>query len=135
MSLQFCSMAVHIGEKIKSRAKELRIGPTELGKMINTSKQNVYGIYKRKSIDVEMLKKISKALDYDFFHYYITARLPLLEEEKGAYSFQEFNKLKEDYKNVLKEHMELKEKYELLKKVNELLEKNNQLLIQKTNRQ
>ena len=133
MSLQFCSMAVHIGEKIKSRAKELRIGPTELGKMINTSKQNVYGIYKRKSIDVEMLKKISEALNYDFFQFYVKPRIPLLEEEKGEYNLLEFRKLKEDFDSILKEHMELKEKYDLLKKVNELLEKNNQLLIQKTN--
>lgn len=35
-------MALHIGSKIKERAKELRIGSTELGRMINTSKQNVY---------------------------------------------------------------------------------------------
>ena len=63
-------MSVHIGEKIKQRAKELRIGPTELGKLIFTSKQNVSGIYKRKSIDVESLQKISQALNYDFFQYY-----------------------------------------------------------------
>ena len=63
-------MSIHIGERIRKRAKELRIGPTELGKMIHTSKQNVMGIYKRKSLDAEMLSKISKALDYDFFYHY-----------------------------------------------------------------
>ena len=63
-------MSVHIGEKIKQRATELRIGPTELGKLIFTSKQNVSGIYKRKSIDVGALHKISQALNYDFFQYY-----------------------------------------------------------------
>ena len=68
--LTFAQMSVHIGEKIKQRAKELRIGTTELGRLINTSKQNIYGIYKRKSTDSEMLRKLSDALDYDFFQYY-----------------------------------------------------------------
>ena len=60
-------MDFHIGELIRERAKSLRIGPTELGSKIETSKQNVYGIFKRRSIDTELLAKISKALEYDFF--------------------------------------------------------------------
>jgi hypothetical protein len=32
---------MRIGERIKNRAKDLRLGPTELAKIINTSKQNV----------------------------------------------------------------------------------------------
>lgn len=64
---------IHIGEKIKQRAEELRIGPTELGEMINTSKQNITSIYKREYIDTELLQKISKALKFDFFSYYLTA--------------------------------------------------------------
>jgi len=117
-------MAVNIGEKIKQRAKELRVGPTELGKMINTSKQNVYGIYKRKSIDTEMLRKLSKALNYDFFQYYLHDNLSFLGESqpyygkkgKSAVSADEFQKLKRELEDM-------KEKYELLKKVNHLLEK------------
>jgi hypothetical protein len=58
---------VHIGNLIKSRAKAVRVGPTELGERIETSKQNVYGIFKRKSIDTELLAKICLALDHDFF--------------------------------------------------------------------
>ncbi|MBL4658313.1 MAG: helix-turn-helix transcriptional regulator [Flavobacteriales bacterium] len=61
---------LHIGERIKERAKELRMGATELGNLINTSKQNVYGIYKRRTIDTGLLKKISEALDRDFFELY-----------------------------------------------------------------
>lgn len=118
-------MSIHIGEKVKARAKSLRIGPTELGKMINTSKQNIYGIYKRKSLDTETLRKLSNALDYDFFEYYrMSDDTPKLVEPGGKYErlpaktvpYKEFQKLKADYDN-------LKEKYDLLKKVNELLEK------------
>ena len=69
---------MHIGEQIKTRAKELRMGATELGRLINTSKQNVYGIYKRRTVDTGLLKKISEALDYDFFELYTEG-----EEENG----------------------------------------------------
>lgn len=66
-----CGMEkLHIGERIKERAKELRMGATELGTLINTSKQNIYGIYKRRTIDTGLLKKISQALECDFFALY-----------------------------------------------------------------
>ena len=63
-------MDTHIGAMVKQRAKELRIGPTELGAKINTSKQNVYGIYKRKSLDSRLLWKLCVALQFDFFRTY-----------------------------------------------------------------
>lgn len=62
-------MDVHIGSLIKARAKTLRIGPTELGVRIDSSKQNVYGIFKRDSIDSQLLHRISLALKHDFFQY------------------------------------------------------------------
>ncbi|MCB9234467.1 MAG: hypothetical protein H6581_22625 [Bacteroidia bacterium] len=58
---------MHIGEKIKLRSKELRIGPTELGEMINTSKQNIYGIFRRENLDTSLLRAISLALEFNFF--------------------------------------------------------------------
>lgn len=64
-------MELHIGSLIKEVAKEKRIGPTELGNKINTSKQNVYGIYKRKSCDAKLLFNISLALQHDFFMEYV----------------------------------------------------------------
>lgn len=62
-------MEVHIGSIIQGRAKEMRMGPTELGAKIETSKQNVYGIFKRSSIDTALLHRISIALSHDFFQY------------------------------------------------------------------
>ncbi|MCH8318857.1 MAG: hypothetical protein IIA88_10255 [Bacteroidetes bacterium] len=73
-------MSVHIGEKIKARAREHRIGPTELGKLINTSKQNIYGIFKRKTVDTWLLQKLSDALNYNFFVYYYPAEKVLRED-------------------------------------------------------
>ncbi|MBN8702475.1 MAG: helix-turn-helix transcriptional regulator [Bacteroidetes bacterium] len=79
-------MGVHIGEKIRQRAKELRMGPTELGKLVHTSKQNIAGIYKRKSIDAELLRKLSHALNYNFFEYYSpSVVITYANEEQAAH--------------------------------------------------
>ncbi len=61
---------LYIGEKIKDRMEARGLTPTTLGKKIGTSSQNVQDIFKRQSIDAELLQKISKALDYDFFDFY-----------------------------------------------------------------
>ena len=64
-------MELHIGSIIKRVAEEKRIGPTELGSKINTSKQNIYGIFKRQSVDTKLLLKLCYALEYDFFMEYV----------------------------------------------------------------
>ena|ERR1700758_5330614 len=122
--MKFAGMAIHIGEKIKQRAKELRIGATELGKLINTSKQNIYGIYKRKSIDSEMLRKLSKALNYDFFLFYNLETSSLAFDPPATYGKKNKQLVSaEEHQKVKKELEDLREKYELLKKINYLLEK------------
>jgi hypothetical protein len=113
-------MSIHIGEKIKKRAKEIRMGPTELSRLINTSKQNIYGIFKRKSIDSDLLYKICKVLQHDFFQYYDTEKFIGANEEIGKYITSGKKQESQDCKKELKD---LKEKCnEILRKVNELLE-------------
>jgi transcriptional regulator with XRE-family HTH domain len=117
-------MRIHIGEKIKQRSKELRIGPTELARHISTSKQNVYGIFKRESIDTELLQKISKALNLDFFCYYFDHKLPMAGEEMARYvtrsKSQNDQGIAEEAAALKKELSEWKEKYELAKRILEL---------------
>ena len=116
-------MEIHIGQQIRKKTKELRIGSTELSKMINTSKQNIYGIYKRKSIDTHLLYAISKALNYNFFKYYFSDETILqVQEPAGEYKSGKSERLTE-VELLQKELTELKDKYELLKKINMLLEK------------
>lgn len=124
MYVNFVSMKIHIGEKIKERAKELRIGPTELSKLINTSKQNVYGIFKRESIDTALLQKICKALEYDFFSLFVNPKLLPNNEAVNIKKGKAYPSLENDseYNNIKTQLMDMKEKYQLLKKVNVLLE-------------
>ncbi len=41
-----------------------------LARQICCERRNVYKIYARASIDTELLLRISKALNHDFFRYY-----------------------------------------------------------------
>ncbi|MFI5138327.1 MAG: helix-turn-helix domain-containing protein [Sphingobacteriales bacterium] len=59
-----------IGEFVKEIAESQNLKPSDLGKRINTSKQNVSDIYKRSTIDSELLLTLSKALNYNLFSYY-----------------------------------------------------------------
>ena len=124
-------MSIHIGERIKQRAVQLRIGPTELGKRINTSKQNIHGIYKRRSLDSILLKEISKALDFNFFQYYSSGTSSVASESEAAYNnsrdklirklTQEVDNLKKQVDQLKKQAAEKEITY--LKKINEILEK------------
>jgi hypothetical protein len=117
-------MKIHVGQRIQARAKELKIGTTELGKMINTSKQNVYGIFKRESIDIQQLQDISIALKFNFINLFLTPEL--LEHSNQESDIQTLKKQLEEVKNELEgTKKELKfatEKLELLQKLNSFLE-------------
>lgn len=58
---------LHIGKHIKQRLEELERSPGWLAKKINCDRTNIYKIFNRSSIDTELLARISKALEYDFF--------------------------------------------------------------------
>ncbi|MDD3522331.1 MAG: helix-turn-helix transcriptional regulator [Bacteroidales bacterium] len=57
---------VFIGSIIRQKVKERKLTVSEFAKSINRSRTTVYDIFNRKSIDVDLLLTISKALDFDF---------------------------------------------------------------------
>ena len=83
--------------------------------MIKTSKQNVYSIFERDSIDTDLLQKISKALEFDFFSYYTSGTTSLLNEPLGYYKGKKT--LQEENAQLNNDLKELREKYELLKEL------------------
>ena len=62
-------------EELKVSETEKRRAPSWLAKKINCDRTNIYKIFQRPSIDTELLSRISKALEHDFF-------LDLSEEQK-----------------------------------------------------
>lgn len=121
---------LHIGEKIREKTRELRMGPTELSRKINTSIQNIYGIFKRKSIDTELLERISDALDFDFFSYYTAPSVISFNgnnangkktKKSPAEVIKDLQSWMKELERVLHEFNSREMTY--LKKINELLEK------------
>jgi len=65
-----CSVSIHIGNIIREHVSKLGITKSELARRINTTSQNIHGIFTRKSIDTDLLLKISKAIKVNLFSYY-----------------------------------------------------------------
>lgn len=59
-------MAYSFGAEIKKVIKEKGMSVSEFARRINKSRENAYDIFKRKSIDTELLNIISQVLDFDF---------------------------------------------------------------------
>lgn len=63
---------IHIGKIIRAQLEAVGMGKSEFGRRLNTSPQNVFGIFKRDSIDTNLLKRIGEVLNHNFFSYYQT---------------------------------------------------------------
>jgi transcriptional regulator with XRE-family HTH domain len=63
-------MGIHIGKKIKEELYQQGISVSTFAKKINRSRNVVYDIFERESIDTSLLNKISLILRIDFFSVY-----------------------------------------------------------------
>lgn len=63
---------IHIGKHIHTVFISKGLTVTEFAKRINKSRENIYHVFNRKSIDTDLLLKISEILEYDFFTLYIS---------------------------------------------------------------
>lgn len=61
---------VNIGEIIRIEMERQERTPTWLARKINCQRPNIYHIFRSDSINTDLLKKISQALNVDFFKYY-----------------------------------------------------------------
>ena len=61
---------IHIGQLIETELKKQERSPTWLARKINCERPNIYYIFKQASINTELLRLISQALNVDFFQHY-----------------------------------------------------------------
>lgn len=120
-----------LGQLIKKVAEGQGLTQQQVGDRINQTKQGAASIYKRSTIDTELLKELCKALDYDFFaSLYNTEPLLKFKEAENAIWESRITRLEEEIesKNKLLETKEelliLQRKYiheieEKVKKTNE----------------
>lgn len=91
---------VNIGQKIREVFVTRGITVTEFAKRINKSRENMYSIFSRKTIDTGLLLDISKVLEFDFFKLYSNSNY-VLEEE--VHKLKEENQILKDYTSLLRE--------------------------------
>ena len=61
---------IHIGLEIKSELERQERSVSWFARKLCCERTNVYSIFKRKSIDTDMLTRISRILQHNFFELY-----------------------------------------------------------------
>jgi len=72
-------MGVNYGQEIRKVLKQRGMTVAEFARRINKSRENAYDIFKRKSLDIDLLNTISQTLEYDF-----VLRTPPLSKSKAV---------------------------------------------------
>ena len=62
---------IHIGKLIKAKMKEQGRTNVWLARQIPCSPNHLYKVYAKPSINTDLLKRISRILDYNFFEDFI----------------------------------------------------------------
>jgi len=75
---------MNIGKKIKEVLEQRGMNSSEFARRLCTTTQNAHDIYKRTSIDTDLLERICEILDHDFFQYYANPASFGLPEKKKA---------------------------------------------------
>ena len=75
-------MAIHVGRKIKEEVYRQNLSVVNFAKKINRTRNVVYDIFERESIDTDLLNKIGKVLNCDFFSMYSSQKEYLSDSVK-----------------------------------------------------
>lgn len=101
--VDFCRMAVNIGEIIHEKIKKKGSKAKAVAKAVHISEATLYKIYKRKVIDIPKLVAFSIFFEENLFEYYID------DESINTIFNSSFRTLSED-NSKLKDSIKLKEK-------------------------
>lgn len=70
---------IHIGSLIKEKMEERGLSVSDFAHALHYERTNIYKIFKRSSIDVDLLLRISEVLAYDFLReVYFSGRTPAI---------------------------------------------------------
>lgn len=118
-------MAIHIGKKIKEEMYKQNISVSDFAKKINRSRNVVYDIFGRESIDTDLLNKIGKILNCDFFSMYSSQKEYSLDTVKHFNvneSAVSYGKNSEQINTLQLQNQTLQNEVNYLKKIISLLE-------------
>ena len=119
-------MAIHIGKKIKEELYRQNFSVTIFARKINRTRNVVYNIFGRESIDTDLLNKIGKVLNCDFFSIYSAQKEYLLDTVK-TFNLREpelqiYGKQAEEITRLQQQNSTLTNEVIYLKKIISLLE-------------
>lgn len=118
-------MPIHIGKKIKEEMYKQNISVSDFAKKISRSRNVVYDIFGRESIDTDLLNKIGKILNCDFFSMYSSQKEYASDNIKHFYvseSTAPYGKNSEMIANLQQQNLVLQKEIIYLKKIISLLE-------------
>jgi transcriptional regulator with XRE-family HTH domain len=104
-------MAYHYGLEIKKLLKKRGMTVTEFARRINKSRENVYNIFTRKSLDIELLNTISQVLEHD-----LLAGLAHTERARGVSRHETAHETSALYGKFSQEVSLMREELHLLRK-------------------
>lgn len=114
---------MHLGKKIQEEVHRQGMSVTEFAKRINRTRTVAYDIFKRDSIDTDLLLQIGKVLQVDFFAS-IKKNYPLpVSQSKLGDVPPHYLKLEKEVHQLRDENRLLKTELQYLKKIIDLLEK------------
>jgi transcriptional regulator with XRE-family HTH domain len=120
-------MAIHIGKTIKEELYKQGISVSAFARKINRSRNVIYDIFERESVDTALLNKIGLVLRIDFFSFYSEQK----EYKKNPMQVAHVNDTDESYKTASEQLKLLEQQNASLKTENEHLHKIISLLEEK----
>lgn len=118
-------MVVHIGKKIKEELYKQKISVSAFAKKISRSRNVVYDIFERESVDTDLLHKIGKVLNCDFFSLY-SAQKEYTQEGVKSFNLRDpeavYKKNQDEAALLQQQNQILKNEIVYLKKIISLLE-------------
>ena len=128
-------MTIHIGKKIKEEVYKQNIAVSVFAKKINRSRNVVYDIFERESIDTDLLNKIGKVLNCDFFSMY-SSQKEYLSDTVKHFSINEssvpYGKHAEQIMSMQQQILTLQNEINYLKKIISLMEGKKEIKIKKS---
>ncbi|MES2396349.1 MAG: hypothetical protein V4549_10120 [Bacteroidota bacterium] len=123
-------MAIHVGKKIKEELYRQNFPISTFAKKINRSRNVVYDIFGRESIDTDLLNTIGRVLNVDFFSMYSSQKEYVQENVKHFYvseSAMSYGKSADQMVALQQQIESLTTEVEYLKKIISLLEQKKEL--------
>ena len=74
---------IHIGHLIREQLKADQRSASWLAREIGCSRNHVYKIFNKSTVESELLFRISKAMNFNFFQYYTAAFLESMKSRTG----------------------------------------------------